>query len=143
MNDTIFGKQYAQYVLDNVNKAKSSIDVVMFDWRWYKDDISHPIQLINHAIVCAVRRGVTVRAIVSSNAIAEPLRAQGVKVKLYKRSGLLHSKMFVFDRKSFIMGSHNMTGPAVRVNVESSIFSDDETSVFSNQAYYDALYSSL
>ncbi len=55
--ETIIGKEFPQKVIPLIEQAKTSIDIVVFDWRWYPQDPGASVQLFNQAIVRAVRRG--------------------------------------------------------------------------------------
>jgi phosphatidylserine/phosphatidylglycerophosphate/cardiolipin synthase-like enzyme len=123
---SLIGSQYASEVLRCINDSMRSIDILMFEWRWYKDDPSHPIQLINHALVSAVRRGVKVRALTHKKEIADILNSVGIKAKAWPLAKLMHAKMIIFDGNCIIMGSHNLTGSAINTNIETSILFYDE-----------------
>lgn len=119
--ESIIGNLYAGRVLELVNSATSSIDILMFEWRWYENDFSHPIQIINHALVRAVRRGVKVRALTHRSEIAKRLQSVGIEAKAWPLQKLMHSKMIIFDKKAVVIGSHNLTGSAINTNIETSV----------------------
>ena len=123
---SVTGKEYAKVLLECVQNAKSSIDILMFEWRWYTNDFSNPVQLINHALVGAVRRGVSVRAITNNEKIADVLLSVGINAKVYPRTNLMHSKMIIIDKVKVLMGSHNLTMSAVNSNIETSVLFHDE-----------------
>ena len=57
----LIGRDYETHLVASIRDAKHSIDVAMYDWRWYLDQPLYPVQPINRALVEAVRRGVIVR----------------------------------------------------------------------------------
>lgn len=138
----VIGSQYGQAILDLVNSAKKSMDILMFDWRWYDQDPGHPVQLINHAIVRAARRGVAVRVITSSMSIVNTLKDQRIQAKKIMRSGLMHSKCIMVDQQIFSIGSHNLTGMASKVNVESSVIISDAAAIQEHLNYFNYLWQS-
>lgn len=125
-NETIIGSQYPVKVGLLVEQAKFSIDILMFDWRWYKNDMSHPLQIFNQKFVSAVRRGVKVRAITNYAELVDTLNILGFYAKKWTSSSLMHSKLVIIDKKIVVQGSHNFTGNAFTSNLETSLILYDE-----------------
>lgn len=125
--ETIIGGQYPEKVGALVDKAVFAIDILMFDWRWYKDDVGHPLQVFNQKLVRAVRRGVKVRCITNYVELVETLNLLGFDAKKWPQSNLLHSKLLIIDKKIVVSGSHNLTGNAFCSNAETSMITDSET----------------
>lgn len=138
---TVIGAEYGSAILDLINSAIVTIDIMMFDWRWYDQDPSNPIQLINQAIVRAVRRGVVVRAITSSPKLIDILRSVGIDARKLDRAGLMHSKIIIVDRCFYSMGSHNLTDSANTRNIESSIIVRDQLTAQVHLDYFNNLWS--
>lgn len=136
----VIGSEYATAIFDLINSAKYSIDVLMFDWRWYEQDPSHPIQQINHAIVRAIRRGVRVRVITSSMVIVNTLKDQGAQAKKLNRTGLMHSKIILVDECRYSIGSHNLTSSANEKNVESSVIISDPITAKAHLDHFNNLW---
>lgn len=120
-NECLIGSQFAPRLIELIDNAEKTIDVVMFEWRWYESDPSNPMQLVNNAFVRASRRGVAIRCITSNAGIVEILRGLKWKAKKLNRRGLLHSKLIILDNEVVVVGSHNLTGSAMQSNVESSM----------------------
>lgn len=122
MNCTpIIAGDFCKKVIPLIDVAKQNIDVCVFDWRWYENDPGSPVQLFNQSIVRAIRRGVSVRAVVNSDSIANVLRSVGVNVKKCISKHLLHSKFLIIDNSVLITGSHNYTQSAFTSNFEFSV----------------------
>lgn len=121
--EIIIGKEFPEKVIPLIDEAKTSIDIVVFDWRWYPQTPGSPVQLFNQAIVRAVRRGVKVRAIANNNEIVGTLKSVGVAAKKLVTPKLVHVKLMVIDNEIFIIGSHNYTESAFEMNYELSIIS--------------------
>jgi phosphatidylserine/phosphatidylglycerophosphate/cardiolipin synthase-like enzyme len=141
-NELVIGPAYTDRIIELVEAAKVSIFILMFDWRWYKNDFSCEVSRVNHALVKAVRRGVSVRGVVNYKPIIETLEAVGIKARHWADSRLLHAKMLVIDGSVVVLGSHNLTMNALTQNVEvSAVFSDTE---LANQAtaLFDAIWRS-
>lgn len=137
---TVHGNEYAEAILQLIDSAFVTIDIAMFDWRWYDQDPSNPIQLINQAIVRAVRRGVRVRAVTSSQTIVNILKSVGVDAKKKTGSGLMHAKLIIVDEYHYSIGSHNLTDSAQHKNVETSMIVSDMTSAREHLKYFLAVW---
>lgn len=139
--EAIIGKQFPKVVIPLIENAKSSIKVVVFDWRWYPNDPANPVQLFNQAIVRAVRRGVRVEAVANSEEIINTLKSVGCQAKKLLSKNLVHAKLMVIDEKIVIIGSHNYTQSAFSMNHEiSAMFGDCETAKQFLQ-FFDSLWS--
>lgn len=119
-HEILVGKNYIEKVIPLINEAKKNIEILMFDWRWYKDDFSNPMQRLNHALVSAVRRGVSVACITNYKEIRDLLLTLGFDARKWPNDQLLHSKVLIIDREIVIMGSHNFTNNAFCSNLETS-----------------------
>lgn len=132
----LIGKEYPQAVIPLINNAKKSIEILMFDWRWYKNDFANPMQQLNHALITTARRGVQVSAITNYNEVIDTLKAQGVNAMQWPRNTLLHSKLIVIDRQIVVMGSHNFTSNAFTSNLETSTILFDEALAISYSDFF-------
>lgn len=124
MYKVLIGSKYADELLEKINSAKNSIFIIMYDWRFYVDNPSHLISLINQSLYRAVSRGVDVKAIVNNETIKLNLDKIKIKSKFVNSSRVLHSKVVIIDNKILFIGSHNLTSNAVNNNLESSILVD-------------------
>lgn len=125
-NEILIGKQYPKELLSRINSAKKNIYVFMYDWRWYKQDFACEMSQINHALVCAVRRGVKVNAILNSNEVIETLKSLGMNAVKWNENKLMHAKAVIIDEWVSIVGSHNFSESAMGLNLEISQVSEDE-----------------
>jgi phosphatidylserine/phosphatidylglycerophosphate/cardiolipin synthase-like enzyme len=139
-NEVLIGSQYPEKVGPLIDKAVASIDVLMFDWRWYKNDFSNPVQIFNQCFVRAVRRGVKVRAIINYQQNVELLKTLGIDAKLFTGSDLLHAKLLIIDKKYVVIGSHNFTANAFESNIETSLFVSDQKTAEQYQQYFNNLW---
>jgi len=119
---TIIGSNFPKEVKPLIENAKKTIDVIVFDWRWYSHDPAHPVQLFNQCFVRAARRGVLVRVLLNNNSILPTLVSLGIKAKCPNIEGLVHSKMIIIDEKDLVIGSHNFTQSAFTNNLEVSTY---------------------
>lgn len=118
----IISKDFPKVVIPLIDSALFSIDVLVFDWRFYHNDPSNPVSEFNTAIARAVRRGVNVRCLVQNVGVVERLTELGCWAKKLNSKRILHTKLLIIDKKRVIMGSHNYTQRAFSSNHEASIF---------------------
>ncbi len=138
----ILNGQYRKNIIDLINDAKFSINIMMFEWRWYTKDISCDMSLINQALLRAKKRGVKIRGIVNTATQRQILIDKGFDIKTNQKSILMHTKVIVFDSKIYVIGSHNFTENAMQSNEElSCIINDDEGAKQINN-YFDTLWRS-
>jgi len=119
--DTIIGNQFPEKVIPLIENAKKSIEIVVFDWRWYPNDPGSSAQLFNQALVRAARRGVKIRAIANNDEIINILKSVGIEAKKLISKKLLHCKLMIIDDETIITGSHNYTQNAFQMNLELSV----------------------
>lgn len=118
----IISKDFPKVVIPLLDSALYSIDIIVFDWRFYRNDPSNPVSLFNTAIARAVRRGVAVRCLVQNDGVVENLKTLGCDARKLNSKRILHTKLLIVDKKRVIIGSHNYTQNAFSSNHEASIF---------------------
>lgn len=126
---TIIGKEFSQKVIPLIKQARDSIDIIVYDWRWYPDQIGSDIQRFNNAIVTARKKGIKVRAITNSQQIIAILKESKIEAKKLFSYRKLHIKLMILDNKIAIFGSHNYTMSAFTTNLEVSIATQNENVV--------------
>ncbi len=121
----VVNREYLPAVLDLINAATNSIDVVQLEMH---DD--RAVQAIEAALAAAVKRGVKVRGLlddgVDFNAAAVArLLALGAEAKLDTPVKMTHSKLVVVDGRIVLLGSTNWTGNSMGNNNETNVRLDD------------------
>ena len=117
--------EFTKGFIELVESAERSIYIFMFDWRWYKDDFSCDVSLINQALVRAARRGVKVQALLNYDELEEQLNKLSITAKKANVKKLLHAKSIVIDEEILVIGSHNWSKEAMSANVEMSVVLTD------------------
>lgn len=117
----IISKEFPQVAIRLIESAKESIDIVVFDWRFYKNDPANPVSLFNQAIARAARRGVYVRCLVQNDGVVDNLKILGCDARRITSKKILHTKLLVVDKLNIIIGSHNYTQHAFSSNHEASV----------------------
>lgn len=137
---TLINSDYYSFLLNAIDKAKKSISVLMYDWRWYSDDPTCPAQQINQALVRAKKRGVSVRVVFGSCSSPDDVSSAGLPYSKYTGAGILHCKLFIVDDDLTLLGSHNLTNNALELNQEISCAVFDEGIATDVKKYFDNLW---
>lgn len=117
----IISNQFPQTVIPYIEQSKNKIDILVFDWRWYPQDIGSSIQLFNNALIRRANKGVKVRAILRDTSTAKILKDNNVNAKIKDIERVIHTKLMLIDEEITILGSHNYTKNAFEKNLECSI----------------------
>jgi len=140
MYTALIAQRFPKVVIPLLNEAKESIKIIVYDWRFYNTQPSHAVSLFNMAIARACGRGVSVRALVSSDTVIENLKKIRCEAKRVHSKKLLHTKMLLIDDKLVIIGSHNYTQNAFSLNHEASILVELENNENDFTKYFNALW---
>lgn len=140
--ETIIGKEFPQKVIPLIENAKKTIDIIVFDWRWYPQDPGASVQLFNQAIIRATRRGVNVRAIANNDEIVRVLNQNGCQAKKILTKKLVHCKIMIIDNDIVITGSHNYTQSAFQMNLELSVILNPCEKIAEISNFFTNLYNS-
>ncbi len=139
MTQVIIGREYPQVVTPLIQEAQHSIDILVFDWRWYASEPNSSVQKFNTSILEASSRGVKVRALVNNNIMPTILQLEKLSVKRVGSKNLMHVKMIIIDQKILVVGSHNFSKRAFEINHEVSLLVNDETEIQRCRKYFEML----
>lgn len=140
MTNLIIGSQFVKKVCPIIDQAKQTIDIIVFDWRWYALDPANPAQIFNQSIIRAVKRGVKVRVITNIVEVIDILKQQGCNVRKPITKNLIHPKVMIIDDKTIILGSHNYTQSAFTTNFEVSIVLDEIEQIQELKTFFTNLF---
>lgn len=138
--EAIIGNAFPKKVIPLIDSAKSSIKIVVFDWRWYPNDPANPVQLFNQSLIRAVRRGVKVDVVTNMEDVIKVLKEQGCGAKKAFSKNLMHAKMIIFDDKDLVLGSHNFTQSAFTANHEVSVYLEGAENIQDFLTFFNSLY---
>ena len=138
--EPIIAGKFVEKVRPLIDEAVNTIDICVFDWRWYPQDPASAAQIFNAAVVRAARRGVQVRAIVNNQNVADILKECGAQTKKFVSAHLLHNKLMIIDGKTVITGSHNYTQSAFTANYELSVILNDIIGLGEIQTFFNNLW---
>lgn len=138
--DIIIGKDFPKKVIPLIDSAKQSINIVVYDWRWYSNDPANVVQIFNQALVRASRRGVKIKVVVNTDVIVSILREQGIDARHISLKNIVHAKLMIIDGETVILGSHNYTNNAFTVNHEISVAFSALDNGFEFLRFFDSLF---
>ena len=150
----LIGKDYPKEVIKLIRNAKTNIDILMYHWGFYSRQNNVEAQKFTLALKSAFHRGVSIRTLLHCGnpgdnlrhknlETVNHLRSWGIKAKLYTKSGTLHSKLVLIDKKYAILGSHNISKKAFTTNVETSVVVEGSGDIRRLIEYYNILWSKI
>ena len=142
---------YPKQVIPRVNSAGSTIDILMYEWKWYGHESAGGVQKLNLAIVAAARRGVKIRVLLNLESMGHAiskintrtsnfLKKYGVIVKFGHVGVATHAKMMVIDKRILILGSHNYSKAAFSRNQEASVIIEGVEDIKPFRTYFEGLW---
>jgi len=139
MTQVIIGREYPKVLIPLIEQAQHSIEILVFDWRWYANEPNSNVQKFNNAILEACARGVKVRALVNNNIIPTILQLEKLSVKRVGTKSMMHVKMIIIDQKILVSGSHNFSKNAFEFNHEVSLLTQDCETIARLTKYFEML----
>ncbi|ODS42314.1 MAG: hypothetical protein MSIBF_03010 [Candidatus Altiarchaeales archaeon IMC4] len=144
---------YTGTVIGQINIAESSIDVVMFEVRYYKSRPESSANKILESLVAAKKRGVNVRVVAEggeaylgdsfekgNKAGIDYLVKNGVGVRLDPKNVTTHAKLVVIDGKTVIVGSTNWNYNSLDNNHETDILVNSQKAAQYFGDYFERLW---
>lgn len=136
----VLDKSYGDEAVKMINRAEKDIRVLAYAWRWYPEEPETEVQKINSAIMRALTRGVKVRAICSTRAMALVLCRYGIEARYCTEGRTVHTKAIGTDDRQIMLGSHNLTKRALLQNYEMSMYTTEYEPVVQFSTYFDKMY---
>ncbi len=110
-------------LINAIDNAKDEILVAMYYFT------SRPLA---QSIVRAKKRGVTIKILLDESQLTEKyskyryLSANGIRIRIDRRKGLMHNKFMVVDEKILATGSYNWTSSAEHKNRENLLIIENK-----------------
>jgi phosphatidylserine/phosphatidylglycerophosphate/cardiolipin synthase-like enzyme len=145
------GQTYIKKLIQSVNLAKYSIDIIQYQWHFYPFKPDCLMQQLNRTLLAKIQSGCKVRvllnkegrsaevATVNMNA-SKFLAEAGAIVKFGRSFPITHAKLWVFDDDAVMLGSHNLSTRAITVNNESSALIKGREVAMEFKRYFDVLW---
>jgi len=127
-------------VVEVVESAEKSIDIIMFDWRWKTGDEQMLCVFFNSILESALARGVVVRAIVNSVEVLKQLEYSHIYAKLFSKYKGLECKMIIVDDKHFCVGGQVGNESVFNDYFVSETMGTDEKTAMQYTNYFNVLW---
>jgi branched-chain amino acid aminotransferase len=142
-------RNYFPAVLSAIESASQSIDIAVFEFRFYENKENKARQLLD-ALISARARGINIRVLLdesdwnkeTSNRNKETigyLKDKGIQAKLDNPKKTLHAKLIIID-DSTIIGSHNLGFYALERNKEASVLIKNKDVANAYKSYFEFLW---
>jgi phosphatidylserine/phosphatidylglycerophosphate/cardiolipin synthase-like enzyme len=118
--ELIVGNKFSEKVVPYIDAAVKTIEIIIFDWRWYPETQDDTVRLFNMAIIRAKNRGVSIRVICNNDHVLDALKKNNIRCKRLYTYKMVHAKMLLIDEAILVIGSHNYTQSAFKLNLEIS-----------------------
>ena len=149
----ITDREYFGVVRDTIQKAQSSINVMMFEASYYEKYKDSPSNVLIRELIAAKKRGVSVKVILERRKGKERatlrnietgnvLTKGGVAVAYDPLAITTHTKLLIIDGKISIVGSTNWTYNALDKNHEVSVLIQSSEVASNLQDYFQSVWKS-
>ena len=144
-------QDYPKRVVPLVETAQNTIEILMYEWKWYGHESAGGVQKLNLALISAARRGVKIRVLLNIESMghaitkintrtAQILRLSNVEVKFGQVGIVTHAKMMILDDNILVLGSHNYSKAAFSRNQEASIIVEGRDEILPYRKYFKGLW---
>jgi len=149
--EVMLDKQYYPAALQVIAGAKESINLAVFQIRYYPEHPESPSNLLIDGLVLAAKRGIKVEVCLEQSKgynpentldnlkVAYKLTVGGVKVYLDNPKKTLHAKFLVVDRRLALLGSTNWSYYALNDNWETNLLVDSRKIAEELLNYFEAI----
>jgi phosphatidylserine/phosphatidylglycerophosphate/cardiolipin synthase-like enzyme len=145
------GQTFIISLLEAINRAKFSIDVIQYEWYFYPGKPKSQIQELNRAVLARAGSGIKMRVLLNKEgreqhlmainmSTARVLSEAGISVKFGHTFPINHAKLWVFDDDEVILGSHNLSNRSVTVNNEASVLIKARPVAVEFKRYFDTIW---
>jgi phosphatidylserine/phosphatidylglycerophosphate/cardiolipin synthase-like enzyme len=128
----IIGSDYPKIVVPLIEAATTSIDFIMYEWKWYSHEQAGGMEKLNLAVLDRARSKIPIRVLLNIESMghaitkinsrtASFLQQRGVVVKFGQVGVATHAKMVIIDNLTVIIGSHNYSKGSFTRNQECSV----------------------
>lgn len=149
----LLGGYFFEELIKSLGEAKDSVSAIQYQWKWNIHERQSKVQRLGAEIAKARSRNVNVfiilnqespnRNLTKINSVTnDQLARLGCQVRMLRTASILHSKIWIIDKKYIFIGSHNISGRSLTINEESSVKIESETFADFMQKYFNNLWES-
>lgn len=147
VTELLTDEQYYYRVLDEIRKTEKEIFVTIFHAKIFSARKDCPVKHIFDSLIQRKTAGIYVSVIFAQHNISfqilhnnkeamEYLSKNNIQTHFFEQYRLLHTKSILIDRKTAIIGSHNLTKKSLFMSAETSILTTQETVVQKLREYF-------
>ena len=151
----LVNENYYPALMNELQNAKSSIDIVMYEFKWY--DNNNSVVKLRNLLISKQKQGVNVRIILDqskwygqitdlskeNSKTAELLSKNGISAKMDSEKTTTHDKLVIIDNKTVLVGSHNWGSSALSQNNEASVMIKDTATAEYYENYFEFLWNEI
>ena len=129
----LVNENYYPVLMHEIENAESSIDIVLYEFKWY--DNNNSVVQLRDLLAKRAEDGIKIRMILDqskwygkitdlskeNNKTGNYLAERGISVKMDSEKITTHDKLIIIDDKTVILGSHNWGSSALTKNNEASV----------------------
>ncbi len=148
----LINEQYPKVVMNEINSARSNIDILMYEMKFYETNNS--VRQLEDALISAKERGVKVRVLLDQSEwnkkitgltkenwkTKDYLGENGIEVKLDSLKETTHTKLVIIDGQRIVIGSTNWGFSAFERNNEASVMISEKGTVEYFKNYFNFLW---
>lgn len=149
----ILTADYSHHILTLTSQSLTSIDVLSYVISFNAHRRSDRANLIYTALTAFQRTTGKVKFLMDRPRLHKPnyhpnmfatrrLKESSIAVRYLNTGDTQHAKLFLFDQKLAVLGSHNLTPSSLRNRYDISILLDDPTSLSYLNAYFNSIWQS-
>jgi phosphatidylserine/phosphatidylglycerophosphate/cardiolipin synthase-like enzyme len=148
------GQTYFPSLLEAIRNARLSIDIIQYQWNFYKFQAENPVQQLNQLLIQKLRNGLKCRILLNKEGRGQNLmkinmeaskflQEAGAIVKFGRTFPITHAKLWLIDNEISIVGSHNLSGRSFTVNNEVSVLIKSTEINREYDRYFESIWSQL
>lgn len=145
------GQSFFPVLYDSILNAKHTILIMQYQWNFYIHQPENLVQQLNQALIKKLNNGIKCKILLNKEGRAQHLTKinseakgflaeAGAIVKLGKSFPINHSKLWLIDDDTVILGSHNLSGRSFTVNNECSALIKNKAVFMEFKRYFDSLF---
>lgn len=149
----VVNRDYYPAVYDLLKNAKKTIDIIMYDMKYYDYDPETEEMKLLDQIVVASTRGVAVRVVLEQSdwnpdvnednyASGAYLEGYGAEVRYDPLTVTTHCKTFIIDSAKVLVGSTNWSMSAINSNNEANVLLEGKDIAYDFLDYFNTLWKS-
>jgi len=149
----LIGGEFYNELVKLIDESSQSIYSIQYQWKWNVHERHSKVQRLGAAIIRAKARKCEVSVLLNTESprrnlsvinrvTGDQLAREGVQVRLLRTNALLHTKLWIFDHKICLVGSHNISSRALSANEEVSVKIESKEVAGVMYAYFNTLWQS-